>query len=121
MKKLKAVNPEILEGQAVGDRSQRVYRSMMDAFEGFCEQLQLCLGSDEKVDKAVIEYFDHFFEKHEGIDMGTKTLVALGHFRPRFRPGRSGFLARARRALQGWNRLAPATALLMRQPTVRRQ
>ena len=98
----------LLESQAVGAPCADCYKSLMLRFENFCEENGYKAEADAELDMALLEFFDHLFMEEEPLDQGTKTLAAVGHHRPRYhRSGRTGLLPRARRALQGWQRIAP--------------
>ena len=98
----------LLESQAVGEPCADCYKSLMLRFENFCEENGFKADTDASLDMALLEFYDHLFMEEEPLDQGTKTLAAVGHHRPRFhRSSRTGLLPRARRALQGWQRIAP--------------
>ena len=98
----------LLESQAVGPPCADCYKSLMLRFENFCEENGFKANTDAELDMALLEFYDHLFMEEEPLDQGTKTLAAVGHHRPRYhRSCRTGLLPRARRALQGWQRIAP--------------
>jgi hypothetical protein len=97
-----------LETVAVGAPTLKDYLKRLQVFFAFCVLHVIPILTDADIDLALLEIFDHLFLDGKPLDAGTKLLAAVGHHWPRLhRSGNSGLLPRARRALQGWNRVAP--------------
>ena len=100
--------PSVLEQQAVKPPTLKDYRRRLAAFDAFCTASNLGTDTHDGLDRALLEYFDTLFMNGDSLDAGTKALAAVGHRSPEYyRSGRTGLLPRARRALQGWHRVAP--------------
>ena len=102
-----------LETVAVKPPTAKDYKNRLKKFDDFCNRNQLDADTEHELDLALLEFFDEMFLDKEPLDVGTKTLAAVGDRRPEFyRSSRSGKLPRARRALQGWGKVDPLAARL---------
>jgi len=111
---LKNGGPSLLESQSVSRATSLDYAKRLNEFVTFCAALGVALGTDEEIEMGLLEFFDSAYLSGKPLDHGTKLLAAVGWHWPRLhRCTRSGKLPRARRALQGWGRVAP---LLTRLP-----
>ena len=101
-----------LEAEAVAPATAKDYQARLLTFDTFCGPNRLKVGASNAglmlLELMLLEFFDHLFLSGAPLDAGTKLLAAVGHRWPALHhSARTGQLARARRALQGWNRLAP--------------
>ena len=99
----------ILEENAVTSAVGGSFEMLYAAFLWWCRSQLLALGSLADIDVALVWYFDSLFLDGEPAALASKIVAAVGHHHPE--AGRWGWhrLPRARRAAQGWRRLAPAT------------
>jgi hypothetical protein len=110
----KTGGPSKLELQAVAESTSRDYMRRLSLFEEFCQREGLPLHTDEEIEIALLEHFDEsFLVGGLPLDYGTKLMASLATRWPHLqRAARGDLLPRARRALQGWGRLAPLTVRL---------
>ncbi len=100
--------PSFLETAAVGLATAKDYKRRKDMFLQAASISDLLGCPLDELERALLEHFDTIYLDGKDVSHGAKLLSALAYFRPQLRGlTRSGLLARARLALQGWTRLAP--------------
>lgn len=103
-----------LSVNAVAPPSQQKYKETMELAKGAARRLGLALDTSDanKVDQVLCDVADLLFFDGEDSHVGHTLLAAWLHFFPEFgRFGPEG-LPRYRRALRGWDRLAPGGSRL---------
>ena len=97
----------ILEGRAVKDETRKVYADLMCELVLFAAESGLQMGTREQDEMILLEWADEAFLEGRPSADGSKMWAAYTHYHPA--RGRLGDpLARARRAMQSWSRLAPS-------------
>lgn len=97
----------LLEDMAVQPRTAAQYRHHLAEFLEWARASKIELVDPAHLDGLMCEFWEHLYFDGHGHSRAEKTLAALEHHIPNCRKGGPVPLARARRALRGFRRLAP--------------
>ena len=97
----------ILEGRAVQDATRKLYTDLMSELVLFAADRGMEMGSREQDEVTLLEWADEAFLNGRPSADGMKMWAAYTHYKPA--RGRLGDpLARAKRAMIAWSRIAPS-------------
>ena len=109
-------DPSRLEQAVVKEPTRQEYARRLRLFREYCvkvgRQDDALTMPLEALESLLLDYFDENYLTGASPDWGTKLVASLGYFRPSLYRTGGTHLNRVRRALAGWNRVAPLTSRL---------
>ena len=97
-----------LETKAIGAPMAVRYATLLRSFRRFAEDESMPLNEPQQVDEALVTFFDHLFFNGYPREEAMSTFAAWNDSEVRYTKGGDLTLPRARRALQGYTKLAPS-------------
>jgi integrase len=101
-----------LEQASVRPATRQNYERALERFHGFALDNGLDVASTFSLDEALVEFMNQAFLDGERSYLGNTLLAALSFSRPGLGRPKEMPLPRAKQALRGWRRMAPAAGRL---------
>ena len=104
------LEPLSVSGASVQATTLHTYQQHHAEWMRWCRQYQKNLSTPTSLEMAMIQYFDHLFFKGSPSGIGRTVLAPVCHCRPDWALCLRSDVGRIKKALKGWERLAPGNS-----------
>eukprot|EP00438_Fugacium_kawagutii_P005650 Skav219567 [mRNA] locus=scaffold886:113683:117079:- [translate_table: standard] len=106
------VNLSLLEHNAIGNHTRKLYTKEMEEFVAFGRPRGLNFQNPELVDKLVVDHLNQLYSKGYRAYRGDRLTASILHFHPQYGKLGDKSLPRTWRALRGFRKLTPGRSRL---------